>query len=109
MFISIVVKTLSKIPKLTLMVRVLRCTHPNAICILTAPDSRKKGEKPHNFLKLNHPASKGCCVNPDIMESFYAILGRFVLLIEVFLTLRHAKHAYSDINSFFVAHILYRC
>ena len=44
-----------------------------------------------------------------IMESFYAILGRFVLLIEAFLTLRHPKHAYSDINLFFVAHILYRC
>ena len=44
-----------------------------------------------------------------IMESFYAILGGFVLLIEAFLALRHAKHAYSDINSFFVAHILYRC
>ena len=43
------------------------------------------------------------------MESSYAILGKFVLLIEAFLTLRHAKHVYSDINSFFVAHILYRC
>ena len=31
-------KLLRKITKLTPMVRVLRCTHPNAICILTAPD-----------------------------------------------------------------------
>ena len=30
------------------------------------------------------------------MESSYAILGKFVLLIEAFLTLRHAKHAYSE-------------
>ena len=42
------------------------------------------------------------------MESFYAILGRFVLLIDAFLALRHVKLAYSDINLFFVAHILYR-
>ena len=33
-----------------------------------------------------------------IMESFYAILGRFVLLIDAFLALRHAKHTYSSIN-----------
>ena len=34
------------------------------------------------------------------MESFYTILGGVVLLIDAFLALRHAKHEYSDINSF---------
>ena len=43
------------------------------------------------------------------MKGFYAIIGGFVLLIDAFLAFRHAKHAYSDINLFFVAHILYRC
>ena len=35
------------------------------------------------------------------MESFYAILGGFVLLIDVFFGFHHAKHAYSDVNLFF--------
>lgn len=43
------------------------------------------------------------------MESFYAILGEFVLLIDAFLVFRHAKYTYWDINSFFIAHILFRC
>ena len=62
-------------------------------------------------IEKHHPANRyqNSFEILHIMESFYAILGRFVLLIEAFLTLRRPKHAYSGINLFFVAHILYRC
>ena len=43
------------------------------------------------------------------MEKCYAIIGRVAPLMDAFFGVPARKHTYSDINSFFVAHILYRC
>ena len=44
-----------------------------------------------------------------IMEKCYAIIGRVAPLMDAFFGVPARKHTYSDINSFFVARILYRC